>query len=108
MTKCREKDCKDCVHFINIRTHPLWSDFVIKDESGKTLQFEGCNFHLQTMFLRQLWVRAMGVQEAVELNRNETMKSIAILAQGLNNHTKSIEKELLGAGKSDGKKLLTN
>jgi hypothetical protein len=81
--KCRPKDCKDCVHFVNIRTHPLWRDFVIKDESGKNLVFEGCIEHLKALFLRQQWVGLVGLQSAVESNRNAVTESVLILAKGI-------------------------
>ena len=91
--KCKTKDCKDCVHFINIRTHPLWADFVIKDESGKSLVFEGCVFHLQTMFLRQLWVRTIGVEAAIESSRDDVSGSMLILAKGINEQVKQFSKK---------------
>lgn len=79
--KCKLKDCKDCAHFINIRTHPLFADFIIKDNSGKVVQFEGCVFHFQTMLLRQIWVNLGGVQAAVESGRNETLKGLGAIVQ---------------------------
>jgi len=81
--KCKPKDCADCVHFINIRTHPLWSDFVIKDSSGKVLQFEGCVFHFQALLLRQIWVAQIGTQSSVESSRNENLKGLFTVASGL-------------------------
>jgi len=74
--KCKAKDCKDCKHFINIKTHPLFKDFLIKDESGKILDFEGCIFHLGVLFLRQIWVRNIGIQSSLESGRNENLKGL--------------------------------
>ena len=81
--KCKIKDCKDCVHFINIRTHSLFKDFVIKSEDGKIVDFEGCIFHLQTIFLRQLWVRSIGNQSAIESFRNNLTKGVQDLTQSI-------------------------
>ena len=64
--KCKPKDCPGCVHFINLKTHPLFKEFVIKSEDGKIIDFEGCIFHLSVMFQRQSWVRQIGIQVAVE------------------------------------------
>ena len=69
--KCRQKDCKDCVHNINIRTHPLFKDFIMKSEDGKIIEFEGCIFHLSILFQRQAWVRSIGIQSAIESHRNQ-------------------------------------
>jgi len=92
--KCKFKDCVGCVHNINIRTHPLFKDFVIKGEDGRTIDFEGCIFHLQTLFLRQSWVRQIGIQAAVESRGDATKHAVRQLCQlalgGINGgHTKS-------------------
>jgi hypothetical protein len=70
-----------CVHNINIRTHPLFRDFIIKGEDGKILDFEGCIFHLQTLFLRQSWVRQIGIQAAVESRGDATKYAVHKLVQ---------------------------
>jgi len=77
--KCKPSDCKGCVHFINIRTHPLFADFMIQDQSGKPIQFEGCAFHLELLFLRQIWISLGGVQSAMEGTRNATTKNFEAL-----------------------------
>jgi len=69
---CDGKKCNKCAHYINIRTHPLFKDFVIKEENGKPIDFEGCIHHLNTMFLRQIWVRAISLENVTEQNRNMT------------------------------------
>jgi len=88
--KCKQKDCKDCVHFINIRTHPLFHDFVIKGEDGKMVEFEGCMFHLQTLFLRQIWVRLIGNESAIESHRNVTKQVMNNLALEIGRVTKNV------------------
>ena len=89
--KCKKKDCENCVHYINIRTHPLFNDFIIKGEDGKIVEFEGCIFHLQTMFLRQIWVRLIGNEAAIESTRNILSKDLNILSSGLMRAAKGIE-----------------
>ena len=79
--KCKPKDCDGCVHHVNIRTHPLFKDFAIKDESGKLVDFEGCIFHLAIMFLRQLWVREIGIQSAIESRGDATKGAVEALMQ---------------------------
>jgi hypothetical protein len=64
--KCKAKDCKECVHFLNIATHPLFKEFqFVRESDGKPLDFEGCVFHLQAMVQLQMWRRMIGVQAAV-------------------------------------------
>lgn len=87
--KCKPKDCKDCVHNIDIRTHPLFRDFVIQSEDGKILDFQGCIFHFQTMLLRQIWVRTIGTQAAVESHRNVVGHAMNNLALEVSRMTKT-------------------
>lgn len=81
--KCKAKDCKDCVHFANIQTHPLFADMQIQTEDGKPIRFEGCIFHLQTMFTMQLWKRQIGVQAAIESSRNDNQKHMRLLINNI-------------------------
>ena len=77
--KCKPKDCDGCMHHINLRTHPLFKEFAIKDESGKMVEFDGCIFHVAVLFLRQQWVRQIGIQAAVESRGDATMGAVDAL-----------------------------
>ena len=81
--KCRKKDCDGCAHFVNLQTHPLFRDMQIQDEAGKPVQYEGCIFHVQTMFMMQLWKRQIGVQAAIESRGNETVKTLRTMSNNV-------------------------
>jgi len=93
---CQAKKCPSCAHWMNLRTHPLFEDFELQDRSGKTVKFEGCVFHFQTLLMRQIWVSLGGVQAAVESGRNELSRGLGQLGQGVMKAVEIDRLKLLG------------
>lgn len=104
--KCKEKECKGCMHFINIRTHPLFKELIIKSEDGKVIDFEGCVFHLQALFLRQIWIRTWGNQAAIEKRGDHIAKAFNAFTTEIKRAIKLRlelnEKDLLDRGEDNG------
>jgi len=93
-----EADCPKAIHFVTVN-----------ERSKEQLDFKGCPELLNAFYLREIWLRGMGMQKVAEETRNLTEKSLK-KADGVNDALKTIGNVFsrLGRIASDNQNRLVN